>query len=339
MTKQLLSASMSAIAIASALMLAPASPSAGQAPAARSAPAARAGTPAPRTPWGDPDLQGTWSSEAALGVPLERPAEFGDRQFLTDAEFAQREAQTARQLQSDNADFDLDTADRSNAGQVGSATSPPPHWLERGKASRRSSSVIDPPSGRIPPMTPEAQKRGLGARGTFAGNAFGGPQDLSLWERCISRGLPGAIFPTVYNANTRIAQGPGFVAITYEMIHDTRIVPTDGRPHVASAIRSYFGDSRGRWEGDTLVVDVTNVSEKNNYRGSRDTLHLVERFTRDGDALRYEVTVDDPATWTKPWTAALDLAVQPEGMFEYACHEGNHSMRNILSGARAAEKP
>ena len=339
MTKQLLSASMGAIVIVGTLVLAPASPSAGQAPAVARAPAAaRASTPAPRTPWGDPDLQGTWSSEAALGVPIERPAQFGDRQFLTDAEFAQREAQTARQLQSDNADFDLDTADRSNAGQVGSATSPPPHWLERGKASRRSSSVIDPPSGRIPPMTPEAQKRGQGARGTFAGSAFNSSQDLSLWERCISRGLPGAIFPTVYNANTRISQGPGFVAITYEMIHDTRIIPTDGRPHVASAIRSYFGDSRGRWEGDTLVVDVTNVSEKNNYRGSRDTLHLVERFTRDGETLRYEATFDDPATWTKPWTAALDLAFQPEGMFEYACHEGNHSMRNILSGARAAEK-
>src|SRR5688500_18403035 len=130
----------------------------------------------PVTPWGDPDLQGTWSSEAALGVPFERPAQFGERQFLTDAEFAQREAQTQRQLQSDNADFDLETADRSNAGQVGSATSPPPHWLERGKASRRTSSVIDPPSGRIPALTPEAQRRGQGARGTFAGNAFNGPE-------------------------------------------------------------------------------------------------------------------------------------------------------------------
>jgi hypothetical protein len=269
---------------------------------------------------------------------MERPAQFGERQFLTDAEYAQRVAQTQKQLQSDNAEFDLETADRSNAGAVGSATSPPPHWLERSKASRRTSSVIDPPTGRIPPLTPEAQKRGLGARGTFAGSAFNGPEDLSLWERCISRGLPGAIFPTVYNANTRIVQGPGYVAITYEMIHDTRIISTDGRPHVGAGVRSYFGDSRGRWEGDTLVVDVTNVSEKNNYRGSRETLHLVERFRRDGDTLRYEMTVDDPATWTKPWTAAIDLAFQSEGMFEYACHEGNHAMRNILSGARAAEK-
>ncbi len=150
--------------------------------------------------------------------------------------------------------------------------------------------------------------------------------------------MPGAIFPTVYNANTRIVQGPGFVAITYEMIHDTRIIPLDGRPHANAGIRSYFGDSRGRWEGDTLVVDVTNFSEKTNYRGSRDTLHLIERFTRSGSGLRYEVTADDPQTWTRPWTAALDLAPQAEDMFEYACHEGNNSMRNILSGARAAER-
>jgi hypothetical protein len=159
-----------------------------------------------------------------------------------------------------------------------------------------------------------------------------------LWERCITRGLPGAIFPTVYNANTRIVQGPGVVAVTYEMIHDTRIIPTDGRRRLSSGIRGYFGDSRGRWEGETLVVDVTNVSEKNNYRGARETLHLIERFTRTSTGLRYEVTVDDPQTWTRTWTAALDMTPQPEGMFEYACHEGNNSMRNILSGARAAEK-
>jgi hypothetical protein len=294
---------------------------------------------APKTPWGEPDLQGTWSSEAELSVPFERPREYGERQILTDAEFAQRLAQTERQLQSDNADFDLETADRSNAGAVGSATSPPPHWLERGKTSRRTSLVIDPPDGRIPPLTAEAQKRGPGGgRGTFGGATFNSAQDLSLWERCISRGLPGAIFPTVYNANVRIVQGPGFVAITYEMIHDTRIIPTGGGQHVGPAVRGYFGDSRGRWEGNTLVVDVTNVTERNNYRGARETLHLIERFTRvDADTLRYEVTADDPRTWTKPWTAALDMAAKPEGLFEYACHEGNNSMRNILSAARAAE--
>jgi hypothetical protein len=294
-------------------------------------------TSTPRTAWGDPDLQGTWSAEAELSVPFERPRQYGERQLLTDEEFAQRLARTQQQLDTDISEFDVETADTSNAGQVGSATSPPPHWLERGKTSRRTSLVVDPPDGRIPPLVPGARGRAPGARGTFGGSGFTGPQDLSLWERCISRGMPGAIFPTVYNANVRIVQGPGAVAITYEMIHDTRVIPIDSRPHAGAAVRSYFGDSRGRWEGDTLVVDVTNFNDRNNYRGSRETLHLVERFRRVGDELRYEVTADDPQTWTRPWTAALDLAEKPEGLFEYACHEGNYSMPNILSGARAAE--
>jgi hypothetical protein len=302
-------------------------------------------TQAPRTPWGEPDLQGTWTSEAELSVPFERPKEYGNRQLMTDQEFAARQAAVQKQRASDNADFDLETADTSNAGQVGSATSPPPHWLERGKASRRTSMVIEPSDGRVPAMTDEGRARlrqlraGTFAAGNFnAGARFAGPEDLSLWERCITRGVPGAIFPTVYNANTRIVQAPGVVAITYEMIHDTRIVFTDGRTHVGGAIRGYHGDSRGRWEGDTLVVDVTNFSPKTDYRGAGETLHLVERFTRTANGLRYEVSVDDPRTWTKPWTAALDMAAQPETMFEYACHEGNNSMRNILSGARAAER-
>jgi hypothetical protein len=311
--------------------------------------AAQSGPGAPRTPWGDPDLQGTWSSEAELGVPFERPAQYGTRQVLTEAEFAQRQAQAEKQVQSDLSEFEVFTADTRNAGAVGSATSPPPHWLERGKASRRTSLVIDPPDGRLPP--PVAQRanaqggRGQGA-GTFGGlgafgvtPAFNGPEDLSLWERCITRGVPAAIFPTVYNANVRIVQAPGSVAITYEMIHDTRVIPIVDRTHVGPAIRGYNGDSRGRWEGNTLVVDTVNFSDRTNYRGSRETLHLIERFTRTAEGLRYEVTVDDPTVWTQPWTAAVMLAPQPDGaLFEYACHEGNHSMRNILSGARAAEK-
>ena len=300
---------------------------------------------APRTPWGDPDIQGTWTSEAELSVPFERPREYGNRQLLTDAELAARRSTLQKQTDSDNAEFDIETADRSNAGAVGSATSPPPHWLERGKASRRTSMVIVPEDGRVPPMTDEGRQRLRSLRaGTFAGGNFNaaatfkGPEDLSLWERCITRGVPSAIFPTVYNANTRIVQAPGVVAITYEMIHDTRLVYTDGRTHVSGSIRGYYGDSRGHWEGDTLVVDVTNFSPKSDYRGSGETLHLVERFTRTANGLRYEMSVDDPHTWTKSWTAALDMAVQPEPMFEYACHEGNNSMRNILSAARAAER-
>ena len=304
---------------------------------------AQQSAPTPRTSWGDPDLQGTWTSQAELSVPFERPPEFGERRVLTDQEFAARRAQVDRQLDADNAEFDVATADRSTAGQVGSATSPPPHWLERGLASRRTSLVIDPPDGRIPALTPEGERRAQTGGGTFVNGSFNNavfnsPKDLSLWERCITRGLPGAMFPTVYNANVRIVQSPGVVAVTYEMIHDTRLIPTDGGPPLAVAIRGYFGSSRGRWEGDTLVVDVGGFSEQALYRGSRDTLHLTERFTRVGDVLHYEVTVDDPHTWTKPWTAALELAPQPEGLFEYACHEGNNSMRNILSAARAAER-
>jgi len=297
-------------------------------------------TASPVTPWGDPDLQGTWSSEAELSVPFERQAQFGDRRLLTDAEFTQRQTQTATQLQSDLAEFEVFTADTRNAGAVGSATSPPPHWLERGKTSRRTSIVIDPPDGRLPPTAQQGRGRGRGAAvGTFGGNQFSGPQDLSLWERCITRGVPAAIFPTVYNANVRVVQGPGVVAITYEMIHDTRVIRIGTAPHAGSAIRGYHGDSRGRWEGDTLVVETTNFSEKSNYRGSRETLRLVERFRRDRDGLHYEVTVDDPQTWVKPWTAALTLEQQPDdSLFEYACHEGNNSMRNILSAARAAER-
>ena len=305
------------------------------------------GPAVPRTPWGDPDLQGTYSSEAELGVPFERPAQYGNRQFLTDAELTQRRADADKQLLSDNAEFNVETADTRNAGAVGSATSPPPHWLERGKVSRRTSLVIDPPDGRLPAAVPRTGRgRDTGGGGTFAGlGAFGatavvnGPQDLSLWERCISRGVPASTFPTVYNANLRIVQGPGVVAVTYEMIHDTRVIPISAAPHVGDAVRGYDGDARAHWDGNTLVVDTTNFSDKTNYRGSREALHIVERFTRGSGGLEYEVTVSDPMVWTKPWTAALTLARQADdSLFEYACHEGNNSMRNILSASRAAEK-
>ena len=293
---------------------------------------------APRTLWGEPDLQGIWTSQAELGVPFERPAAFGTRQTLTDEEFAARAAQAQDQLKSDNADFDPETADTSRAGQVGSATSPPPTWLERGKASRRTSLVIDPPDGRIPPTLPAGLERLRAAgRGALDNGPFDGPEDMGLYQRCITRGVPGAIFPAIYNANTRIVQGPGFVAITYEMIHETRVIPTTPRPHLHPDVRLHLGDSRGHWEGDTLVVDVTNFHPKDNYRGSGAALHLIERYKRTPDGLRYEMTVDDPGTWARPWTAALDLQPQPAGMFEYACHEGNYAMSNMLSASRAAD--
>jgi hypothetical protein len=244
-------------------------------------------------------------------------------------------------LKSDNADFDPESADTSRAGQVGSATSPPPTWLERGKTSRRTSIVIDPPDGRVPEISPAGVRRLRAAgRGALDNGPFDGPENMGLYQRCITRGVPNAIFPAVYNANTRIVQGPGFVAITYEMIHETRVIPTTPRPHLDASVRQYLGDSRGHWEGATLVVDVTNFNSKDDYRGSGAGLHLVERYTRTPDAgLRYEVTVDDPDTWARPWTAALNMRPQAAGMFEYACHEGNYAMKNMLTASRAADVP
>ena len=293
-----------------------------------------------RTPWGDPDLQGTWTSEPEIGVPFERPAQYGERELLTDEEYAARLKQADRQAAQALEEFDVTTAETANAGAVGSATSPPPHWLERGTASRRTSMVIDPPDGRIPPLTEDARNRPRqGVRGSFGNGPFNSHEDFTLYDRCITRGAPNAIFPAIYNANTRLVQGPGFVAITYEMIHETRIIPLDGRAHLPSSVQQYLGDSRGRWEGDTLVVETTNFTPQTTYRGASEELTLVERFSRpDAETLRYELTVIDPRTWTQPWTAALNLKPQTDGMFEYACHEGNLAMRNMLSAARAAEQ-
>ena len=298
--------------------------------------------PAPsfKTPWGEPDLQGLWTSEPELGVPFERPAEFGERQTLTEAEFVARRAQAANQLATDNAEFDVEKADTANAGAVGSATSPPPHWLERGQPSRRTSMVIDPPDGRVPPMSADARARQQrGVRGSFGNGPFNSHEDFTLYDRCITRGVPNAIYPAVYNANTRLVQGPGYVAISYEMIHETRVVPIDAGPHLPSHLRQYLGDARAHWEGDTLVIRTSNFNGRSSYRGSSDKLVLTERFRRvDADTLRYEMTIDDPSTWARPWTAALNLKPQSDQMYEYACHEGNNAMRNMLSAARAEDK-
>ena len=293
-----------------------------------------------KTPWGEPDLQGLWTSEPELGVPFERPTEFGERQTLTEAEFAARQAQAAKQLATDNAEFEVETAETANAGAVGSATSPPPHWLERGQPSRRTSMVIDPPDGRMPALSAEARARQQrGVRGSFGNGPFNSHEDFTLYDRCITRGVPNAIYPAVYNANTRLVQGPGYVAISYEMIHETRVVPIDSRPPLPSHLRQYLGDARAHWEGDTLVIRTANFNGRTSYRGSSDKLVLTERFRRvDADTLRYEMTVEDPSTWARPWTAALDLKPQSDQMYEYACHEGNNAMRNMLSAARAEDQ-
>ena len=292
-----------------------------------------------RTPWGDPDIQGLFATDDELGVPFERPEQFGNRAVVTEEEYAERQKQSVRQAETDAEEFVVPRT----GGRGGDGTGPPAHWLERGQPSRRTSIVIDPPNGRIPYLNEEARKRStmaVNAR-TTGNRPFDGPQALDLYDRCITRGLPHVIFPTIYNNTSQIVQGPGYVAIRYEMIHDARVIPLDDRPQLSSTIRQYFGDSRGHWEGDTLVVEITNFpTNMINYRGATGALHVTERFRRiDAQTVRYEVTVADPATFASPWTAALSLRTsdQPD-VFEYACHEGNYAMRNILSGARAAEK-
>src|SRR5262245_28554901 len=209
-----------------------------------------------RTPWGDPDIQGIFTTDDELGVPFERPEQFAGREAVSEKEFAERQTQAARQAETDAEEF---VAPRTG-GRGGDGTGPPAHWLERGKPSRRTSIVIDPPDGRIPYVNDEARKRNavaVNAR-TSGNRPYDGPQALDLYDRCITRGLPHVIFPTIYNNTSQIVQGPGFVAIRYEMIHDTRVIPIGSAPHIASSMKQYFGDSRGHWEGDTLVVDVTN---------------------------------------------------------------------------------
>ena len=296
---------------------------------------------APKTAWGDPDISGLFTTDDELGVPFERPVQFGDRQVVTAEEFAQRQGQAERQEEADREAF---VAPRATAegGPVAGGTGPPAHWIERGKPSRRTSLIIDPPDGRIPFVNDEARRRGAAASArTPERPSFNGPEDLDRYDRCITRGFPHVIFPTIYDNTSQIVQGPGYVSIRYEMIHDARVIPLDNRPHLSPAIRSYFGDSCGHWEGDTLVVDVTNFSKDAGYRGATTNLHVVERFKRiDATTVHYELTVEDPTTFSRPWTASLDLKKDPRQVQvpEYACHEGNYAMFNILSGSRAQER-
>ena len=295
----------------------------------------------PRTAWGQPDLQAVWDFRSI--TPLQRPEELADQEFLTEEEAANLEQATIdrneRLLNRPARRTEVtESVDRGEDGAPGFYNN---LWLDRGTTvvgTRRTSLVIDPPDGRIPALTPAAQERSA-ARAALSQRITEGPEDRSLSERCILRGNAGPpMTPGGYNNNVQLFQTPGYVVIFTEQIHDARIVPMDGRPHLPQHLRQWMGDSRGRWEGKTLVVETTNFSNKAYFRGAGEGMHLIERFTRaDADTLNYEFTVSDPQSFTKPWTAQIPMRKSLDPIYEYACHEGNYSMESTLSGARAIE--
>ena len=291
------------------------------------------------TPWGQPSLQGIWDIHSI--TRLERPDEFAGREFLTPEEASELE-QRARSETTDEARQDDINRDLGQAYND--------FWWDRATTvvpTLRTSLIIDPPDGKVPPLTPDAQTRAtverdhrpLRATGGFEGGRGADSWlDRSLWERCITQGLP-RIAGRAYNSNLKIVQTPDHIALLHEQVHEVRIIPLDGTPHLAQSVRQYLGDSRGRWDGKTLVVETTNFGEQTNFRGSTSGLRMVERFTRvDADTLLYRVTFDDPTTWASPWTAEIPWKATAGPIFEYACHEGNYGMTGTLTGGRAEDK-
>jgi hypothetical protein len=284
----------------------------------------------PKTAWGHPDIQGTYTTNETNGVPVERPAEFGTKRELTEEEYAKWKVESEKQARE---------SERSGTGNG------PQHWYEWwSRDSRRTSLVVDPPDGRIP-WRPDATH---GRGGSYGGFVPASWLDLHSWDRCLTRGLPGVMAPSAYNNGLQILQTPDSVVILYEMVHDARVIPLDGGPHISDNISQWMGDSRGHWEGNTLVVDVTNFGEKTDntimamgsFMGGGKTLHLTERFIPVANGrLEYQATVEDPAKYSRPWTVSIP-AVKDDNyrIFEYACHEGNYAVTHILSGARAQER-
>jgi hypothetical protein len=282
----------------------------------------------PTTSWGDPDLTGFWTNTTT--TPLQRPTDLAEKAVLTPEEQAKRNVEVEARQNSDQAPRKGDPGTYNN------------FWFERGTLSNRTSLVVDPPNGRVPALTPDAQKRAADERASHG--PADAPENRSAFERCITRSLPGAMMPGFYNHNYQIHQTPGYVVILVEMIHDARIVPLDDRPRIGSGIRSWMGESRGRWEGNTLVVETTNFNDKVREQSliafsSGENLRLVERFTRTADdAIDYQFTVTDPTMYTAPWTASIPMTKIDGPIFEYACHEGNYGLGGILRGHRMDEK-
>ena len=297
---------------------------------------AAAGADAPRTPWDHPDIQGIWSSSGA--TPMERPEQFQGRETLSDEEVAEiRQATADRDEQLLNA-----AAQRTQAG--GSIGAYNNFWMDRGARTNRTSMLVDPPDGRFPPLTPEGQKARISQpRGDDTW------EDRHIWERCVTRGgMPNAMFPRSYNNNMQVFQTPDHVVMLLEQVHEVRVVPLDDRPPLSKDIGQWNGDSRGHWEGDTLVVVTTNLDHRvsalqpwsifNSRDGSGEDMTLIERLTRVApDVLEYEVEVHDPQMYTRSWTVSYPFSLSPDVMFEYACHEGNLGMEGILAGGRAED--
>ena len=310
-------------------------------PAIYAAEAADQAWKAPRNLYGQPDLQGVWANNNA--TPLQRPEILGDRETLTDAEMAKlkERADELFSLEAGDAAFgdsifnaalaEVDTY-TSRDGGTGNYNQ---FWLAERDWDNRTSLIVDPPNGRLPPMTAQAEARTADRLAARRRPAHG-PEDRSLGERCISFGVPR--LGAGYNSYYQIIQGQDHVVIVMEMIHDARVIPISDRPHLSDDVRLWLGDARGHWDGDTLVIETRNFSDSGGYRGATGKLTLVERLTRKGpDTLEYVATLEDPGTWKAPWTAMIPLKKSEDSIFEYACHEGNYGMEGILAGARAQE--
>ena len=301
--------------------------------------APRTWTP-PRTADGRPDLQGVWTNNTV--TPLERPKDLAGKEFYTEAELKDLAKHERERL----SEIEEEGQPAANHSGVEGAAPDDVHYdfsqfgLDRAQAKlawNRRTSIIVGPEGTVPPLTPEARKRLADMRAKAKGHEFDGPESLTLGARCIARLNVAPLLPSAYNSNLQIVQGAGYVAIEAEMIHDVRLIPTDGRAHISKNIRQWYGDSVGHWEGNTLVIDTTNFTDQSPFKGA-ENLHMIERLTRvDEDTILYQFTVEDPGMWTQPWSGELPITKIDGQLYEYACHEANYPLANTLRGARVAE--
>ena len=293
---------------------------------------ARAAWTPPRTAWGDPDLQGMWPIDKLNGTPLQRLESLGERRFLTDEEFAER----TKRLEGLNARYD----DEIKSHKMGIG-----HWAEMGQPNRLTSLIVEPANGRLPPLTAAGERISATMKSSWSNIPFDSVADFNPLDRCITRGLPASMFPFMYNSGVEIMQAPGYVVIRLELIHETRIIPLDGRPALDPAIREWLGESRGRFDGDTLVIETTNFNGESPMTivgpggkpiPTSESLRLVERLTRvAADRIDYELEVEDPVVLTQPWKAAFPLELDAKyRFFEYACHEDNSAIRNFIETSR-----